>query len=180
MRTSGADAQPLIAAVELLREQVGAARLPLDLVETVDARANQASLLHQLDDYVLPRLRSLDAPLLAVIGGSTGAGKSTLVNSIVGNEVSRSGVLRPTTTSPVLVHHPDDVAWFADKRVLPSLARMTGHAAEKPQPGTVRLVQSTALPAGWPCSTPPTSTPSCTPTGSWRSSCSWPPTSGCS
>ncbi len=151
MTTPGADAQPLIVAVEELREQVVGARLPLDLVETVGARADQATLLHQLDDYVLPRLRSLDAPLLAVIGGSTGAGKSTLVNSIVGDEVSRSGVLRPTTTSPVLVHHPADRAWFADQRILPSLARVTGqpaHPGEQPQPGTVRLVESTALPAG--------------------------------
>ncbi len=66
------------------------------------------ALRAQLDDYVLPRLRSQDAPLLTVVGGSTGAGKSTLVNSIVGQMVSRSGVLRPTTRSPVLVHHPDD------------------------------------------------------------------------
>lgn len=148
MTPSGADVQPLIAVVEQLRQQVAGARLPLDLIETVEARANRASLLSQLDDYVLPRLTSLDAPLLAVIGGSTGAGKSTLVNSIVGHQVSRSGVLRPTTTSPVLVHHPDDARWFADQRILPSLARVTGQPAEHPQPGTVRLVESAALPAG--------------------------------
>ena len=37
----------------------------------------RAELVRQLDDYVLPRLRRLDAPLLTVVGGSTGAGKST-------------------------------------------------------------------------------------------------------
>ncbi|CCH77499.1 putative ABC transporter [Nostocoides japonicum T1-X7] len=148
MTTTAEEAGPLIGAVESLRAQVAAARLPLDLVVTAGARSNRGALLHQLDDYVLPRLRSLDAPLLAVIGGSTGAGKSTLVNSIVGNEVSRSGVLRPTTTSPVLVHHPDDEAWFSDRRILPGLSRVTGAPGKHPEPGTVRLVASSALPAG--------------------------------
>ena len=74
------------------------------------ARLARSRLLDQLDDYVIPRLTSLDAPLLAVVGGSTGAGKSTLVNSVVGREVTLPGVLRPTTRSPVLVHHPADAA----------------------------------------------------------------------
>ena len=77
----------------------------------------------QLDDYVLPRLRSLDAPLLVVVGGSTGAGKSTLVNSILGRHVTTPGVLRPTTRAPVLVHHPDDAPWFTGQRILPGMAR---------------------------------------------------------
>ena len=63
-------------------------------------------LVAQIDDYLLPRLRSMDAPLLMVVGGSTGAGKSTLVNSLVGADVSPAGVLRPTTRAPVLVCHP--------------------------------------------------------------------------
>jgi GTPase Era involved in 16S rRNA processing len=46
------------------------------------------------------------APLLAVIGGPTGAGKSTLVNSLVRSPVSLTGFLRPTTRKPVLVCHP--------------------------------------------------------------------------
>jgi GTPase Era involved in 16S rRNA processing len=47
-----------------------------------------------------------EAPLLAVIGGPTGAGKSTLVNSLVRAPVSSTGFLRPTTREPVLVCHP--------------------------------------------------------------------------
>jgi hypothetical protein len=141
------DADLLIGAVERLRGEVEATVFPLELVETAGAAKNRDHLLAQFDDYVIPRLKSLDAPLLAVIGGSTGAGKSTLVNSIVGADVSKSGVLRPTTTSPVLVHHPDDAVWFRDTRILPSLARVTG-TGEQAQPGTVRLVESRALPAG--------------------------------
>ncbi len=142
------DVGSLVAAVERLRDEVGAAVLPLAVPGRDDAETSREQLLHQLDDYVLPRLRSLDAPLLAVIGGSTGAGKSTLVNSVVGADVSRAGVLRPTTTSPVLVHHPEDTHWFEDDRILPGLARVTGRRTEEEQPGTVRLVPSEALPAG--------------------------------
>ena len=88
--------------------------------------------MRQLDDYVVPRLRDVDAPVLAVVGGSTGAGKSTLVNSLVGSEVSRPGVLRPTTRSPVLVHHPDAERWFAGDRILPGLARVRGGSSNAP------------------------------------------------
>jgi len=113
-----------------------------------EARSGRRALVQQLDDYVLPRLRSLDAPLLCVVGGSTGAGKSTLVNSVVGHEVSKSGVLRPTTLSSVLVHHPQDRRWFVDSRVLPGLARVTGAARERHDPSAVRLVPAEALASG--------------------------------
>ena len=42
----------------------------------------RSELAGQIGDYLLPRLRQMDAPLLMVVGGSTGAGKSTLVNSL--------------------------------------------------------------------------------------------------
>jgi hypothetical protein len=146
--TVDGDVEALVLAVESLRDAVAEAELPLDVPSRAPAETSRRQLLQQLDDYVLPRLRSLDAPLLAVVGGSTGAGKSTLVNSVVGRRVSRPGVLRPTTTSPVLVHHPEDRRWFDDARILPGLARVTGEDTGEEQPGTVRLAESTALPAG--------------------------------
>ena len=81
--TDAVDDSGLLAAVRTLRDAVEQAALPLDLPGAESARSSRASLLKQLDDYVLPRLEALDAPLLAVVGGSTGAGKSTLVNSLV-------------------------------------------------------------------------------------------------
>lgn len=114
----------LLDALTVLRERVAAARFPLGLPGAERARRSRVELLAQLDGYLLPRLRQPDAPLLAVVGGSTGAGKSTLVNSLVGRCVTPSGVLRPTTRTPVLVCHPDDRHWFAGHRVLPQLGRV--------------------------------------------------------
>jgi hypothetical protein len=93
----------------------------------------------------MPRLATTDAPLLAVVGGSTGAGKSTLVNSLVGREVSAPGVIRPTTRAPVLVHHSSDAPWFADDRILPGLARSTGASKDS---RSLLLVVEDSIPPG--------------------------------
>jgi hypothetical protein len=138
----------LLSSVQALRSAVADASLPLDLPSAPAARLARGRLLDQLDDYVIPRLTSLDAPLLAVVGGSTGAGKSTLVNSVVGREVTLPGVLRPTTRSPVLIHHPSDAAWFSGPRILPTLARITGRHSSSDGPGAVRLVSTDEVAAG--------------------------------
>ncbi len=129
------DVRPeLLDSLTALRERVAAARFPLPLPGAERARRSRAELLAQLDDYLLPRVRTPEAPLLAVIGGSTGAGKSTLVNSLVGRRVSEAGVLRPTTRTPVLVCHPDDRSWFVGQRVLPRLERVWVPRQDTPGP----------------------------------------------
>jgi hypothetical protein len=146
--TVGVDDTGLLSAVQQLRREVQQVTLPMAIPGVAEARSSQSALLRALDDYVIPRLTSLDAPLLTVVGGSTGAGKSTLVNSLVGSVVSRSGVLRPTTKSPVLVHHREDERWFTGTRVLPGLARVTGSDGARDPRGAVRLIASETLPAG--------------------------------
>ena len=136
----------LIKGLVALRAALGELRLPLALPGAEDHRSDAARLVAHLDDHLLPRVRQRGAPLLAVIGGSTGAGKSTLVNALVGAVVSPASVLRPTTRSPVLVHHPDDEAWFASDRVLPGLARWQGTGAGAAD--SVRLVAHPAVPRG--------------------------------
>ena len=116
----------LTGPLERLRDDLRTVRLELQVPGTEEARRARDDLAAQVDDYILPRLRQMDAPALIVVGGSTGAGKSTLVNSLVGAVVSPAGVLRPTTRAPVLACHPDDVRWFEDDRVLPGLPRVTG------------------------------------------------------
>jgi energy-coupling factor transporter ATP-binding protein EcfA2 len=113
----------LATALSRLRSALGAVSYPLVLPSADEARRVGSALIAQLEDYLLPRLARLDAPLLVVVGGSTGAGKSTLVNSLVQAPVSTAGVLRPTTRSPVLVAHPDDVQWFGRGGLLPGLTR---------------------------------------------------------
>ena len=120
------ETQSVHDAIVRLGAAVGRASFPLVLPGAEEATAIKVELEGQIEDYLLPRLLQIDAPLLAVVGGSTGAGKSTLVNSLVGRTVSASGVLRPTTTTPVLVSHPDDMGWFETDRILPGLARATG------------------------------------------------------
>lgn len=158
-KVAGGAAPPVLkklAAVERLRAQVATLPLTLGVEDIAEVRREREDLLSQLDDYILPRLQRPDAPALAVIGGSTGAGKSTLTNSIVGREVTRSGVLRPTTRSPVLVHHPSDSGAFLSQRILPGLARVTSEGPEPIQPidpnapriTGLRLVPYEGLPPG--------------------------------
>ncbi|MBW1599779.1 ATP-binding protein [Streptomyces sp. JJ38] len=141
----------LLEALTVLRERVAAVRCALPLPGAERARRSRAELLAQLDDYLVPRLREPGAPLLAVVGGSTGVGKSTLVNSLVGRRVSEAGVLRPTTRTPVLACHPEDRRWFADGRVLPGLTRCEApQDGEEPaaESGTLVVECTHALPAG--------------------------------
>jgi len=143
MSWSAQETERLLAALTDLRAAVADARLPLDTGDAEAARALARRVREQLDDHLLPRVRQLGAPLLAVVGGSTGAGKSTLVNSLLRAEVSPSGVIRPTTREPVLVHHPDEGAWFAGDRV-DNRRRpcCRGRKVRAPQGGMLDNVQS--------------------------------------
>src|SRR5215210_380818 len=134
-----------IAALAALRDELRSLELGLALPSAERAVRVRDELAAQVDDYLLPRLRQMDAPLLMVVGGSTGAGKSTLVNSLVGAELTPAGVLRPTTRGPVLACNREDVRWFDDDRVLPGLARTTGGEAG---PNELRLAPTSRLPAG--------------------------------
>src|SRR5215216_3616596 len=131
-----------------LRDDMRAVRLGLDVPGAEEARRVRDDLVAQVDDYLLPRLAQMEAPALIVVGGSTGAGKSTLVNSLVGSVVSPAGVLRPTTRMPVLAFHPEDVRWFEGDRILPGLARTTGAGGEGDGRTSLRLVPTPSLTPG--------------------------------
>lgn len=142
---AGADSTKMVTELVRLRQALQDVSLPLDLAGIDAARKARTELMDQLEDYVIPRMMTIDAPLLAVVGGSTGAGKSTLVNSLVGARVTAPGLLRPTTRSPVLVHNPADAHWFGQDRLLPELARVD-HATN--DPNALQLVASESVPTG--------------------------------
>jgi len=138
-------------ALTALRDRVAEAPLSLLTPEREQGRQAARAVVDQVDDYLLPRLLDLEAPLLTVVGGSTGAGKSTLVNSLVGAAVTAPGVLRPTTRAPVLVCATSDRAYFSGDRVLPGLARETGAAGSATaglEGSALRLVPRDDVPPG--------------------------------
>ena len=140
-----AESTQMLTALVRLRSALQHVVLPLELPNVAERRATRSEMVDQLEDYVIPRVMTLDAPLLAVVGGSTGAGKSTLVNSLVGTRVTEPGVLRPTTRSPVLVHNPADAGWFGQDRLLPDLERVHRTTSD---PGALQLVPNTTVPEG--------------------------------
>ena len=157
-----ADAEA-IALLSAVRDRLSGELFPLDIAGAAMSREDARAAVDQLDDYILPRYRSLDAPLLAVVGGSTGAGKSTLVNAIVGHPVTRAGAIRPTTRQPILLHHAQDLPWLETDRILPGLRRITGtpvatvpglpadRVGADPDPGltdSIILLQDEAVPRG--------------------------------
>lgn len=68
---------------------------------------NCRGLLRRLLGRVQTLRVRLESPLVLATFGGTGTGKSTLVNALIGQEVSRSGRQRPTTTRPILIAHPE-------------------------------------------------------------------------
>jgi len=143
------DARQLEAAILGLRHRIVDVTLLFDTEGVDEARAERRKLLSQIDDYLLPRLRQSGAPILVALVGSTGAGKSTLVNSLVGMQVSNTGVRRPTTNSPVLACHPDDADWFAENVFLPTVPRVRQEGlARSGRDGLLVLAASEGMPRG--------------------------------
>jgi hypothetical protein len=144
--TSGGRLETLAADLTTLRFELSGAAAE-------DLRTERDRLVRLLRG-VQARTAEPRAPLLVVVGGGSGAGKSTTVNSLGRRELTSTGVVRPTTRVPTLVCHPDDRAWFVDERILPDLVRVplddTHPPTAEPELAgrQLRLGVSSALPLG--------------------------------
>lgn len=104
----------LLDALLDTRRVVAAVELPLPTGREREANELMARMLDQLDHHLIPRVREESSPAIVIVGGPTGAGKSTVVNALLGEELTASGVLRPTTKVPHLFHHPLDGGVLTD------------------------------------------------------------------
>ncbi len=66
---------------------------------------DRAELVRSIREYLLPRLRDPDAPIVVGIFGPTGSGKSVLLNTLAQKRLSAPGAVRPTTETPVIWAH---------------------------------------------------------------------------
>lgn len=102
----------LRAGLHALSEELKDANFAFDL------NGNGAELRDGLgwmiDEYIIPRLADLDGPVVAVLIGSTGSGKSTILNSLAGAPISEPGAVRPTTRAPTVWCHPNHADRFGD------------------------------------------------------------------
>src|SRR5258708_6699116 len=143
------DGRKIESALLALRHLIVEVPLHLAAPGVDEARGERRKLLSQIDDYLLPRLRQSGAPVLVALVGSTGAGKSTLMNSLVGAQVSNTGTRRPTTNSPVLACHPSDARWFAENVFLPTLPRVRQKGLAMPgRDGLLVLAENEGMPEG--------------------------------
>jgi energy-coupling factor transporter ATP-binding protein EcfA2 len=136
---------PVGQALNDIVKRVSETRFTLRTDDFEDGRAALTALTAELNDYVLPRINRARTPFLIAVGGSTGAGKSTLVNSLVGRAVSPAGVRRPTTGNPVVIHNPADAKYFDAEHYLPDLPRSSD--PESTTPGVV-LIADEGIEAG--------------------------------
>ena len=65
----------LIGVLVRVRQALVESPIPFAAADADEGRELRSDLIKQLDDYVMPRLVQIEAPLLCVVGGSTGAGQ---------------------------------------------------------------------------------------------------------
>lgn len=71
-----------------------------------DLRSERDRLAASIRSYLIPRAVDPSTPITVVVAGPTGSGKSTLVNTLAGIDVTPAGAIRPTTRVPVVVAAP--------------------------------------------------------------------------
>jgi len=129
----------LLDALVDTRRAVADVALPIPVEGADEGRALVAQTLDQLDHHLIPRVSEEASPAIVVVAGSTGSGKSTVVNALLGEQLTAAGVLRPTTRIPHLFHHP------LDTQVLTGVERRATVAATEAVPRGLAIVDSPDL-----------------------------------
>ena len=127
-----------VALVDTVKK-LATTRFPLRTDTARDGSALRDQLHRLIDGYLLPRLDDYEAPALVVLAGSTGAGKSTILNSLLGRVISPVDIVRPTTRFPVFVHHPQDERYVTPQRIQKILGSLQSE---------VSIVSDSAVPPG--------------------------------
>lgn len=112
MSTTFSGINRLRAGLHALSEELSDATFAFD--QNGDGAELRDGLGWMIDEYIIPRLADLDGPVVAVLIGSTGAGKSTILNSLAGAHISEPGAVRPTTRAPTVWCHPNHAERFGD------------------------------------------------------------------
>lgn len=93
----------LLASLDELSTQLAAWAEQPSAWETV---RHGKSLVRRLLLRLEPLRARVEDPLVVATFGGTGVGKSSLVNALVGEDISAAGRQRPTTTHPIVLAHP--------------------------------------------------------------------------
>jgi len=83
----------LRAALDALGDQIAAVDFALPSADRQVRRQLREELGWTIREYLIPRLADLDSEVVAVVVGSTGSGKSTLVNTLAQRPVSQTGAV---------------------------------------------------------------------------------------
>jgi len=129
MRANGDAIPTLRDELARLGELLASAPLRLPTPDRAAALAIRDSIERTIREYLVPRLADPDAPIVAVVAGPGGTGKSTLVNSLAQDRIGNTGVKRPTTVDPVLWAHRDHASRYWSEFVARVRQRM-GPAVE--------------------------------------------------
>jgi len=112
-----AEVDPVKRRIETLREvnELGEGLLP----DTLLTRSRD------LADRAAGRLEHGSSHTVVALAGATGSGKSSLFNAVAGQEIARSGVIRPTTaTAEAVTFGGEDASDLLDWLQIPSRHRL--------------------------------------------------------